>query len=50
LFSRIDHHIRENADYDKVRDDIMERLTVLSTFLSEKYCDTFYVDTESDDE
>ena len=49
LFSRIDHHIRDDT-YDNVRDDIMKRLADLSTFLSEKYCDTFYVDTESDDE
>lgn len=48
LFSRIDHHIHQDIQYDKVRDDIMERLTDLSTFLSEKYY-TFYIETESDD-
>jgi hypothetical protein len=49
LFSRIDHHIREDTTYDNVRHDIMDRLTTLSTFLSEKYCDTFYIDTDSDE-
>jgi hypothetical protein len=50
LFSRIDHHIRENTDYNTVREDIMDRLSNLSTFLSKKYCDTFYIDTDSEDE
>lgn len=49
LFSRIDRHIHD-SQYDQVRDDIMERLSDLSTFLSEKYRDTFYIETESDDE
>jgi len=47
LFSRIDHHIRDDT-YDNVRHDIMERLANLSTFLSEKYCDTFYVETDDE--
>jgi len=49
LFSRIDHHIRDDK-YDKVRDDITDRLTDLSKFLSKKYCDSFYIDTEDDEE
>jgi hypothetical protein len=48
LFDRIGSHIRDDQ-YDKVREDIMERLSDISTFVREKYCDMHF-DTESDDE
>lgn len=48
LFNRIDSHIRDDS-FDKVREDIMERLSDISTFVREKYCDMHF-DTESDDD
>jgi hypothetical protein len=48
LFDRIDHHIRD-TQYDKVREDIMERLSEISTFVREKYYDIHF-DTESEDD